>query len=146
MCSGQETIQVVTEPIKNRLADLRNISFQQAVLFLIEITKGFRILKQYENSLTFDDTCAAVNRRGEVRIWLNGNFGSNSPLTNYFSSNSLLIQIFESIGQHIHKNHWQEWDLLGRELKIGFSNDIEEAPERILDFCQQNRYQIPNKI
>jgi hypothetical protein len=76
-CSNYKNIEVFTEYIPYRLADVRTLSHDQGLYVLSEALIGFYELYKRLGAFAIDETLIGFNKDGQVRVWHSPNFAKN---------------------------------------------------------------------
>lgn len=71
--------RVLTEHIKYLLADAPQMSFPEAIYCISEALVGFRELHQRVGPFQVTDRMIGMTPEGFVKVWMNGNLGTNHP-------------------------------------------------------------------
>lgn len=76
-CSNYKNIEVFTEYIPHRLADVRTLTHDQGLYVLSEALLGFHELYRRLGAFAIDETLIGFNKDGQVRVWHSPNFAKN---------------------------------------------------------------------
>jgi hypothetical protein len=80
LCTGQDTVDVVTERIPYLLANVQNLPLADGLFTLHEALIGFMAVHQFEGYVNVTDEMIGFTTDGRVKVWLNPSFGSNHAL------------------------------------------------------------------
>lgn len=61
-----------------RLSEVYNLSFENSIRIVNVGLRGFRNLVEYNGLFWIKDSMIGVNQVGEIKVWLNSNFGKNN--------------------------------------------------------------------
>jgi hypothetical protein len=76
-CSNYKNIEVFTEYMPYRLADVRTLSHDQGLYVLSESLRGFYELYRRLGAFAIDETLIGFNKDGQVKVWHSPNFAKN---------------------------------------------------------------------
>lgn len=69
--SGALLTRVITERIPVRLADLKSLTFEQALYILQSALAAYRAIVRSSKPVFLTQRMIGVNHQGEVKVWIN---------------------------------------------------------------------------
>lgn len=71
--------RVKTERIIARLAELKDLGFEQGLFIFREALKGYQTILKLKGPVNVTDRMVGVSQQGRVKVWVSENFGRSSP-------------------------------------------------------------------
>ena len=102
-CFNKECYKIYTERIPVRLTEIDYLTFREALMVIRDSLIGYNEIKEsYFGILKVTKEMIGINTNGEVKVWINEEFKSNSPdkkyiVKGYGNSVVLIVQIFSLV-------------------------------------------------
>lgn len=79
ICTRSGEVQVLTEYIPIRLAEINYLDNAEGLTMLRTCFSGFNTITMFEPELEPNEEMIGLNEVGETKVWLNRNFSVNTP-------------------------------------------------------------------
>lgn len=137
-----------TERIIARLAELKDLGFEQGLYILREALAGFQTIVQLKGPAVVSDRMIGVSQQGRVKVWVNENFGKSSPdqkdLKQLISETAMVDTIYQLVSRRVKNGSFP--NVFRQTYEQTAHRNCHSIIQMVGQFAASNNLHLPNRL